>query len=433
MTSSESQRTGIRTRDYLSTYVTNAIMMALSLAVFRLAHEFLSEDGFAHYSLLRRTYAFILPAVSLGLPVAIPRYVVRRYADAKDGSHVLYLIAGIFISVAAFGLFCLLTLPLRHEWSRLFFGRAEYAYLMDALIPLVGGSLIHIAAYSYLRGSMHISHSNCLLVANMGLIPVFALFIASDVAAAFRYTGYLTLAASVIVAFWLYRAERLVSHRGIASACRELLIYGIPRVPGDLAYYGLMLAPTTITAHVVGVREAGFVAFGTAIVNMIQQLVRPISTVLLPEATLLIARRDHAGLTRKLVKLLATTIPLTLLITVFYVILARPILNVYLDTPSHELVVATQMIVPSAVLLNVFVLLRSVVDAAYRLPLNGVSSCLSILVYFGSCFALQDNVTGIRGILAAYYVALVVLAGLTVVFVIRAIRPSLDNTASDAC
>src|SRR6185369_2380178 len=61
--------------DYLVTYAASCVTTICGMAAFRLAHQSFGSDGFAEYALTRRSIAFLVPLLSLGIAVAIPKFV----------------------------------------------------------------------------------------------------------------------------------------------------------------------------------------------------------------------------------------------------------------------------------------------------------------------------------------------------------------------
>ena len=80
---------------------------------------------------------------------------------------------------------------------------------------------------------------------------------------------------------------------------KELLRFGVQRVPGDFILMALFALPATIVAHKSGIRAAGFVAFGISMLNVIGSFFSPFGLILLPKAGALLAAGKNRELRRQ--------------------------------------------------------------------------------------------------------------------------------------
>lgn len=429
-------RAEISKRDYATTYVANVAIILGMILLYRVAHLALLPEEFSQYTLLRRIYSFIFPVLSVGLGVALPRYVAFAFGRNNDRDCQAYFMASIAVYGFVFALYVVANAAAGDWLAFLFLGSEEYSQLMTALMPLVAGSLLHTVLYSYLRGMLRIVQSNGLLVVNLALIPLLAFCFSKNVVGVFWWTGFGTIAVSLAGIVRTLIRDNVNFPTGIVSAGKELLRYGAPRLPGDLAFYGLMLGPATISAHYCGVDEAGRIAFGLVLVNLIQQLVKPVSTLMLPEATLLISRGEHSKLLSKMIRVLLVMVPSTVIAVLAYTVLADWVLVAYLGNPDSQLVAMTRLLVPVAIPLNVFILLRSIVDSGYRAPVNSLNALLSTAVFGAGVSFFPPAEGSVVGILVSFYVSIVLLALLTAWFSFKVLsvnQPTgLHNTAFQA-
>ncbi len=87
-------------RDYVTTFITEALVVAGYLLAFKLVADHLGASGFGEYALARRTLSLLLPLGVVGLDIGITRYV--SYASAeKSPSAAGYVPAGLILMLVA--------------------------------------------------------------------------------------------------------------------------------------------------------------------------------------------------------------------------------------------------------------------------------------------------------------------------------------------
>ena len=274
--------------DYASTYATALLTSGCSLAAFHLAHRHLGETGFAEFAIIRRAVAVLAPLLSLGMAVAIAKGVACRSATLRAADAVQFLSAGAAVTMLSLSTFALAVFLFPEQASLLCTGSPQRANLVLNLAPLVGGLVLTMCCGAYWRGRMQIRAVNALQLTCVGVIPAVVLLCVDNVESFLLWSGYAVTTVSglaiLVVSVKSPRAIRRVPYRDV----QWLLRFGAPRTPGDLAFYGLLAAPAIVASHQAGLQRGGEVAYALALLTMLQQLVAPLSTLLLPEAAYLI-------------------------------------------------------------------------------------------------------------------------------------------------
>jgi O-antigen/teichoic acid export membrane protein len=270
-------------REYASTFLTEFAMMASQILLFKLAAHYLGKTGFSEYALARRTVSLLFPIPVLGLGVGLPRYI--GFSNGRGNSErALRYYGGTLWCVGGAALACVLVVNvLARPFAYLFFGDGAYWYLAFPLSLMTAGLCFHTVVCSYFRGHMAMNRANMLQFVNLALVPIVS-FVAfgQSLARVLTAIGLIsTLTASV---GWLLTPIRAVAEVNWKET-KELLRYGVQRVPGDFILVALFTFPATFVAHLKGVQEAGFVAFGISVVSMVGAVFAPVGLVLLPKAT----------------------------------------------------------------------------------------------------------------------------------------------------
>jgi O-antigen/teichoic acid export membrane protein len=354
-------------KDYILTFITEFTILGSGLLVYRLAADILGKEGFSEYALVRRTISFLLPGLILGMGVAIPRYIGYSYSNFKKAN--TYFIAGFAILFFVKLIFSLLINLFQKNFAFLFFGDSKYYYLVFPINIMVIGLIFHSLCYGYFRGNLSMIKANFLQLINMGIVPFLVFFLKDNLKEIILLNGLIIILVSFI--FLTMILKNITFERNeIYTNLKELIAYGIQRVPGDFGLSGLFSLPSTITAHISGVTIAGYVAFGTSLLNMVGAGFAPLGLILLPKASRLVANKDFKILKTYIIKILKITFILTVLGIVFFEIFADKIILIYLDTLNYDLLIITRIIIIASICYTIYVAMRSIIDAYYVKAIN---------------------------------------------------------------
>ena len=401
-------------RDYVTTFITEALVVAGYLLAFKLVADNLGAAGFGEYALARRTLSLLLPLGVVGLDIGITRYV--SYAMAERSSRSAgYVPAGLILMGVAVAALSAVLLLFNGFWAQLFFGSDKYAATVMSIPVLMAGGALHVAAYGYLRGLARIQMANLLMAVNHFVVPVLSIvFFGHSVSEIFIAMGVGWTLVSLVP---LIRLP--ISTVDLRDRIKELARFGIPRVPGDVVQLLLFAMPGILVAHTSDIRVAGIVAFGVAAVSMIGSALTPVSFVLLPVAARLFALGSVRQLRAEIIDLVGITMAGTVLVVVILEVFAGPIVQVYLGPSFATSVDILRLTLLGALPWGIFVTLRSVVDARHVHPINARNMVISFAAFVVLAVVVRRVTDDTTSAVLAFVLALYLLAALTIIEVNR--------------
>ena len=408
-------RNSLVKRDYLTTFLAEALVIASYLLTFRVIAQRFSQDGFGEYALSRRAISLVAPIAVLALDVAIARCVAYAIETGK-GIDRSYVTAGLALGAIGALVVSVLLLAFAPLAAGVLFGSAGYAQLVQSFPLILAGLVLHGISYGNLRGRFAVQRANVLLILNQAVVPLAAvIFSPHSVARILLLMGLGWVAISA--AFLPYNRLGVA---GIVERATELARYGIPRVPGELLQLALFALPGILVAHTAGIAAAGIVAFGVATIRMAGSALTPISFVLLPHASRLLARGEAGELRRHVVTISRITVVVLLGGILMVEVFAEPILRVYLGPQFVTGAPILRLITTAVLPWGLYVTLKSVIDARHFEAINARNAVVAFVVFVGLAFALSLPVPGVIGPLLAFCVSLYLLGALTVVQAYRA-------------
>ncbi|HQE66780.1 MAG TPA: hypothetical protein PLE05_08090 [Bacillota bacterium] len=386
-------------KDLLLTFFTESIVLISGLIVYKFAANLVGKDAFSQYALCRRTVSFFLPALLMGLTVGMPRYIAYANHNSENKQPDYYFVAGISVLFINVFFFTGLLNIFSGQFAFLFFGNAEYYNLIFPISLMLIGLVLHSACYSYYRGKLLMVRANILQIINSGIIPILVFMCQADIIRILSVTGLSWVITSAIALILICKNLDWNKTLSLLPCGKELLKYGLQRVPGDFGMAALISLPAIMVAHMAGIKEAGYVAFGTTILNMTGALFAPFGLVLLPKASQLIASNNVAQLKEYILKLASFTFFLTAFGLIVFQVFADFIIKVYLGESFSELIVIARIFMLGSLATSFYVSMRSILDAYYTKAVNTINIIIALLFFLIS--------TGFMYVLNGTYIALV--------------------------
>lgn len=402
-----------RNKDFIITSITEFFALLTGVLVYKLASNLTGESGFSEYALARRTISFIQPALMLGIGVGITRYIafaVQKEARAGENS---YFISGSIIIIAFTILILIILLLFKDSMSYLLFGSEDYYYLITPICIMLSGLIIHALCYAYFRGKLLMIKANILQFINLCIVPIFCFYLSSQLTIVLYYTGIIWLATSII--FFILIISRLkINTKELKTAGSELLYYGIQRVPGDFGIAALLALPAFFVSHITNdIIIAGYVAFGITLVNLAGSAFVPLSLILLPEASQIVAKKQFSKLKSYSKKIIMYTLIITILGVLIFIVPAGYIIHLYLGNNSPELIYICRIIIISSIGYTLYISLRSILDAFYVKAVNTLNILISLLVFIVLYFSSSILPFGYIQIIYIFVFSQFVLGALT--------------------
>jgi O-antigen/teichoic acid export membrane protein/predicted O-methyltransferase YrrM len=403
-------------RDYVTTFLTEVLVITSYLVAFRLVAVHLGQNGFGEYALSRRTLSLVSPLAVIGLDVAVARFVAYAMGR-RTGREAGYPGAALLIMAVTLAVLSALLLVFQSFFADLFFGSSTYTSLITPLPVLLAGSGLHVVAYSYLRGRSQIQRANVLMALNMAAIPLAAVYVGHDVSEILLLMGGGWMAIStVFLAITRFSVDKIGDHT------RELLRFGVPRMPGDFLQLALFALPGILIAHQSNVSKAGIVAFGIAALGMVGTALTPISFVLLPAVAGLFARGWVDQVRQRVLEILRVAVPVLVVGIVVLEVFAQTLVADYLGRDFTAGVPVLRLLMIGALPWGLYVILKSVIDARHMRPINARNMAIAFATFVGAAFASQFVTSSPDGIVVAFVISLYVLGALTILDVLLIVR-----------
>ena len=404
-------------KDVAFTSVTSFLTVLCLLATTRILAQGLGPEKFGAYSLARKILSTTAPFSLLAMDVAVARYMAL---SNQPESRAAYLLGGLVLGVVPSLVVLTLGWVLQTDFTQLFFRDPTYVTLFGATLLMIVGYSTYGVLYAFYRGSGQMTKANLWQLGPTVLGPlIVAAFLAStgQVALIVLLSAVLYATAGFPLAYNALKALRLrVGLDRIMGGVRELAKYGIPRVPGGLAFAGLLAVGPFLACYFGSLRDAGYLVAGQAILRVVESTLTAFGLVALPKVTQLFAEGRKEFLSERIVDLVTLIFFFGLFSTLHLLVWADEIIYVLLG-PGYEAAIPLVRISLIALLPYLtYVVLRAVVDAVEEKAVNTVNLLFSLAVTVIISIILARMGLGVVGLAIGTATGFAVLGFLTLLF-----------------
>jgi len=312
------------------------------------------------------------------------------------------------------------------QLTLLIFRDTIYQYLFVGALWLMVGYSLHTVLYAFYRGQNRMGQANALQLVIVALGPLL-------VALGFAQTGradliiwlqaVLTGCTVFLVGAHLFRAVvRSGRQLALSASLRQLMHYGLPRVPGGFALAGLFAIGPFLAPYFGSLKDAGYLTTGQSVLPLMQGGMVAFGLVALPRLAKMATDGQVEAITRTIRSVIALVLHIGLFLTLQGVLWADEVVMVLLGPQYQEAIPIMRVVLVSLVPYLSYVMLRSVVDAVDDRAINTMNLFIALAVAAVTGLLASLAGLGILGLAAGCSLGFVALGTTTVLHLARAYR-----------
>jgi len=301
------------------------------------------------------------------------------------------------------------------EWL---LGKPELQYLVLPLSILVFSYALSTVVFGHYRGCLAMTRANVLSLMNYAVIPLLAIVAfwrRNSIPLITMATALPIIGVSVLLAVPLFVRFR-PKIRELTRTLRELLAYGVPRVPGDFASGAIFSVASIAAAHYLPLPQVASLLLGIGVLIVIGASVNPLNQVLLSKISMMLSQNRWAQARESLEYLLTAALEISVFICLQTVVFADVIIRFWVGPKFLEQMLVIRILLAATPFYLFFTTLRSAIDAASVKPLNArniVVASAVVVASLGAAVKLAPRPWLLDSIGASLLVGIIVLAGLT--------------------
>ncbi len=291
---------------------------------------------------------------------------------------------------------------------------AGYESYIRIISFLAESTICSPLVFGYYRGNGKFAQANLLIACSQGVIPVAALFFIGSLKPVLEVIAAGTFLVSFL--FSLPIIKMVLTHRKgirLVTPLKELLRYGLARVPGDISMAGILALPAFLTSNLFGIKEAGFVAFGISMVSMVGAIFQPVGLITLPKLSSILSEGRHDEARTIMQKTIKYTAIISIVVTFALFLSAKYVVHYWLGPQFDEATGVVRLAKLAAVPNALFIALRSSIDAANIKAVNASNQYKALFVSAIAYFMVEAGHLSPSGIPLSFLMGMAVLSFLT--------------------
>ncbi len=399
--------------DVLTTGLTQVASLAASFILVGAVSKRMGVVALGEYLLLRRVSSWLLAASQLGLGIALPRQIAHTVHEVETRATQYFLATFGLLLVFLTGIGTALTFNAQRvaHWC---FG-SEDRSLVYAMVLFIFGTALQGTLFGYFRGLERVQTANLVIFGGAVVVPLLAFGMTYKSHSAPVLVGATGVGLAVLSILWAIpkgaTAWRLCGH--LAGDARELLSYGIARIPGEIAFGALLAVGPMLVSHYADMAQNSYLLLGITCLTMASLAFAPLSMVLLARISRLLATGRQEEVKEYVGHMRSAVLQLSLGMVVQGVVFARPIVLWWLGPSCVAGVPVIRVVMLAVPAYMYFLAFRSVVDAASKVAYNARNVLVTLAVFIALLaavigFAPRERI--VIGVAAATTVAMCVLA-----------------------
>jgi len=399
--------------DVLTTGLTQVSTLAANFLMVSVISRSMGVVVLGEYLLVKRVSGWLLVGSQLGLGIALPRQIASTAANTQMRA-LQYFLAAAVILVAFVAITGSVAAWNAERVARWCLGSQNQG-LVYGMLLLLFGTAGQAMVYGYFRGLERVQMANLVGLGGAVVVPMLALGATYKAHSAPLLIGVTGVGLTIAFGFWAVPKMLAArwSYQQLCMDARQLLTYGAARVPGDIAFGGLLTLGPMLAAHYVNIAENSYLLLGITSLTMTGVAFAPMGMVLLARISRLLGAGRGRDVNEIVGYLHSAVLQVSLILVVQGLIFARPLMLWWLGPSCLPGIPVIRMVLLAIPAYMYYTALRSVVDAASPQAYNGrnvliTMSVLIALLAAAVAFVSQEHL--VMAVAAATTVSVCVLA-----------------------
>ncbi len=424
------------TKDFLITVFGQVIVLVITFLVNKILANYVSTEEFGVYNIARRLSDVVSYIALLAMGIAVPKYLAEYKARNDEGGVHLFWMASLFLVLSASVIIAVVVYFARVPIMKGMFGVYGYEkYALAAIIYAVGCAFSTLI-YSYCRGVGYYYKYSFIQIGIQIVFFVVVLIFNSNSFYILIVTGLVYLLASLaVVIFYIWKKRKLVRQfktpKLYVKPVKELLIYGLPRVPGEFVLFAYNLVPLVIISNKFDLTQSAYFSASLSVNTTITAAFGFIGVMLLPAVSSAIATHKFKSVDKNISLLCLLYVLISGLGIIFVYFCGEWLIKLLY---SEEYISATLILIITSVAIlprAIFLLLRNPIDAVSRFPYNTINLAISFAITcIGMLFA--NSIQLCAWVYVIGYCVLAVLSFVTWMFCRRRVIKSIKSAAEES-
>jgi O-antigen/teichoic acid export membrane protein len=365
---------------FVYTFVTQLIVLIMGVITIKLTTSLLETESFGVYNVIRRSVSLFSFPLLMGLGISIPKYISINHNNHEEVYK--YILAGgiILVSIILFFLFLLL---LSGEILYNVLGVDNiYINLKSILFLSIFSFNIYAFSYSILKGIGELRIANVINIVCIGIAPMFSVILFSDNINNIYYFNSLIVFLTCIVIFLGIKQKKQYYKYfcGLKKNYKELMSFGVPRVLGEFALFGLFSIPIFISARMYSLEYTAYLSLAVSLFQLFAGMLEFINIVVFSKIGVWASQSNWMKIREQVSNLLILVSIYAVISIVLVWIFAEPIMLYVFGLNYIKSVPILRIIIFSILPYMWYISLRNIIDIISDFPYNTINLITGLFV-----------------------------------------------------
>lgn len=374
------------------------IVIVLTFIINKSISIILGPNLYSEYAIINKSSAVVSFVMAMSLGIAIPKYIASQKALSDDIGVFHYLFAALQIVLVFSLLVIVIILSLSSNFADLFFNSDNIGYLYGLLIFAFGTTISTIISAYYRGIDAYVVFTSLQVFGTvMGIIPL--VFVRQSITQYFIVRGIGLIFISIILYHRIFKKYMglLIGTRSISidkSIYQKLLVFSLPRIPGEFILFSLSALPLIIINRRFGNYATASLATSLGLVGSITPFFSIIGTMLLPYVSKSVALGTTSLMQKRVTILILLYIILAGISILLIYTIPKFFIYILFSSEYYQFANEVRIISISTLFQSLYLLLRNPIDAVSKIPFNTFNLIVTFIILI-FVLTILDNLTAI--------------------------------------
>jgi O-antigen/teichoic acid export membrane protein len=376
-------------KDTIITFIGQIVVLLTNFVINKMMSVFLDISDFGIFNLAKRFSSVIGFVILIELGISIPRYFAM-YKQKNHKKAMEYYLTGFYLM-----LFLSLATLIVGYFSQEFvsvavFGNYKHTELSMPIIIYAIGLCWNTFCFSSFRGAEYFILYNVIQIfsqiLNIVVIFIFRFKNLGEIITAWGLSNILIVLPLFILFSKLNNFPILFHIQNFKSKLKDLILYGAPRILGEIVQFSYYLLPLIFVNRRFGGYQTGLFSASTGILQAFLPFFSYIGIILLPSVSKAVMNNSLKEVKSQISFLIKLYFLVSFLIVIIGFLFSKPIITLLYSEKYSQNKLIIGILLLTLVPRAQFLLLRNPIDAIAVKPYNtfnlGISMIVMIFVIF---------------------------------------------------
>lgn len=371
-------------KDTALTFITQIIIMLLSFIANKILAVKLGVADFGIFNIAKRGGTVISFILIMGMGISIPRYLSMNVIKNKTTGTKYFSNAVLIISVNSV-LAIIIGSVFFKQISVILFGTSNYSNLSIPIVVFAIGMTMNTFIYAAFRGSgLYFLFSISQVLGQ--ILVTCSIFIGPNVRSIVLLWGIISVLFPLFLTIGVvFRGGNKydmfqVRFKFYKHEMKELIVYGVPRILGEVVQFSYYLIPLIIINNIYSAQQAGIFSAATGILQIFLPFFSYLGLILLPYVSTSIANKNFENVDRRITQLIFIYLFVALIAIIFGYLFTNFLLKLLYSSDFMNSAGLVRILLYTLAPKSIFLLLRNPIDAISKIPYNTLLLLLSVIV-----------------------------------------------------